>query len=209
MKNLWAGYSQSMNRKSRLLLIPAIAATLLFAGCSTTPTVSEPEPVAEESAEEAEPAAEETPEPEEVGSRSNPASIGSAVTDGDWSVTIDSVNLAANDIMTANEFNELPAEGNVYILVTGTVTYNGTEDAGENYYGIIDYVTADGNTISQSYVDTSGSGIPDYTIMDPLYPGASHTGALAFEVPAATAGEGTLAVTVDMMTSERKFVKVQ
>lgn len=119
---------------------------------------------------------------------------------------INSVNLDATEtIMAGNQFNDPPGDGNVYIMVNATVTYTGDDPQGEMPTTMIDYVTADGNTINLAWV---GYDEPDFTLLDPLYGGASHTGSNAYAVPAATAGEGTLAVSPSMM-SETAFVAVQ
>lgn len=191
---------------TRLTLIPALAAAALtLSACTTTPTVEAPDEAATETVDEV--VEEPTPEPE-VGSRSNPAEIGSTIEDGDWAVTIDNVNLDATDVIAANEFNDPAAEGNVYILVTATVAYNGTVDEGEYYYGTMSYVTDDGKTIEQAWVDTSESGEDDFSMIDPMYPDTTHTGVSAFEVPSKTADKGTIVVTVDM-GSDRKYVAVK
>lgn len=181
--------------------ITAALAAFLLVGCSSTPEVdTDPAPADEVEVEEV---IEEAPD---EGTRENPYPLGSEITDGDWTVVINSVNLDATDaIVGHNEFNEPPEDGNIYILVEATVTYNGTDPQGEVPMTTIDYVTADGNTIDIAWVDYAET---DFTLLDPLYEGASHTGSNAYEVPADTAAEGVLAVAPDMM-SDRVFVAVQ
>lgn len=150
--------------------------------------------------------ADEAAPAEDQGTRANPYPIGTAITQGDWTVTINSVTLDANEAIAAeNPYNDPPADGNVYILVNLTATYNGTDADGQSPLIGLDYVTPDGNTINSfdSIVLT-----PDtFDIMGTLYEGASTTGNISFEVPAATAGEGVLAVTPHMF-GDKVFVAV-
>src|SRR5699024_4362558 len=63
----------------------------------------------------------------EEGSRDNPLPIGSTVSDSEWDVTINSVDLNATDaIMAENPLNDAPADGNTYIMVEVSATYTGT-----------------------------------------------------------------------------------
>lgn len=192
-----------MIRNSRLALIPAIAVALLMTGCSA-PTVAEKPAPAEEVETAEEPAAE--PAKSDEGTRSNPFPLGTKVSSGDWYITIDSVDLDATAaVMDANFVNEAPADGNVYIVVTATTGYTGTDDSGQMPFGYIDYVSAEGNTISQAFVVPPGE---DFTTMDELYVGGVHTGNTVFEVPASSAGDGVLAVTPEM-TADKAFVAVK
>lgn len=143
---------------------------------------------------------------DDQGTRSNPYPIGTAITQGDWTVTVNSVNLDATAEVTAeNLFNEAPDAGTVYILVNVTATYNGSDPDGETPWVTLAYVTADGNTISS----TDKLLVPpdSFDRMGTLYEGASITGNFAFQVPAETAAEGALAVTPTMM-GDKVFVAV-
>lgn len=192
-----------MLKNSRLALIPAIAAAILVAGCAA-PTVAE-KPAPSDKVETAEePAAE--PEETKEGTRSNPFPLGTKVSSGDWYITIDSVDLDATAaVMDANMVNEAPADGNVYIVVTATTGYTGSDDTGQMSIGYIDYVSAEGNTISQAFVVPPGE---NFTSMDELYVGGVHTGNAVFEVPAGSAADGVLAVTPDM-AADKAFVSVK
>lgn len=175
-----------------------LVAVLVLAGCSTPNEVSAPEP--------AEPVEiEETVQEEAVveeGTRENPVPIGTQISSDDWTVTINSVNLDANDLIV-DDWNEPPAEGNTYIMVEATVTYTGNDPQGEIPFAEIDYVTAEGNTIPLAWVSYEAT---DFTLLDPLYEGASHTGSNAYEVPASV--DGVLAVQPDMF-SEKTFVAIR
>ncbi len=144
---------------------------------------------------------------EEQGTRANPYPIGTAITQGDWTVTINSVNLDATAEITAdNMFNDAPDAGMVYILVNVTATYNGTDAEGASPWSTVNYVTVDGVTIDGTEKFISPPDAFDITTV--LYEGASTTGNVALQVPADTAGEGVLAVNPTMM-GDKVFVAVQ
>ena len=183
--------------KKTALAASLAALALTLTACSTATA----EPPAEKPAAE-EQAVEETPAVEPGTTRDAPLPIGSKVTDGDWTVSIDEVKLDATaDLLAYSEFNEAPADGNVYVQATATVTYNGNDPQGAVPFSQIDFVTADGNTIPQAWIDSG----EDFTLIDPLYEGASHTGNVIFEVPAPA--DGTLAVTPD--TVNKMFVAIK
>lgn len=142
------------------------------------------------------------------GTRANPYPLGSTVSDEDWAVTINSVDLDANDaVLAANPLNEPASEGMSYILINATITYNGDSDEGEMPWTTIEYVTADGNTISS--LDSSDFAVtPDRldTLSD-LYQGGSTTGNVLLTVPTEIADQGVLAVEPGMF-SQKAFVAV-
>lgn len=154
------------------------------------------------------PAAAESNETKKVGtSRDNPAPLGSVITDGDWSVQVNSVNLdAAEAVAAANSFNEPAPDGKVYILVNITATYTGTKAEGETPTVTVEYVTADGNTV-KSY-DTFAVAPEPFDNLGTLYEGASATGNVVLTVPAANAAEGVLAVTPSLL-GDKVFVAVK
>lgn len=159
-----------------------------------------------ESQEPVDEAEEEQPASEE-GTRANPYPIGTDITDGDWTVTINSVNLdAAAAIKDENIFNEEPDPGTVYILVNMTATYNGTAPEGASPWTSVEYVTVDGNTITNT--DKFIIAPSEFDASRTLYEGASITGNKALQVPADTAGEGVLAVKPGLL-SDKHFVAVQ
>jgi len=155
------------------------------------------------SVEPAEPAAEEAPEeeaPEEeaeedpAGTRSHPHPLGTTVSNDEWSVTINSVQLDATEaVLAANVINAAPAEGEQYILVNVTATYTGAETGMPAVDLSFAYVTADGVTV-HSY-DTVAVAPDAFDSMAELYTDASITGNIALAAPSDTAGEGTIVVT--------------
>lgn len=141
---------------------------------------------------------------DDEGTRSNPYPLGSTVSGDDWSVTINSVDLDANDAVAAeNEFNDPAPDAMTYIMVNATITYDGDSDSGEMPWTTIEYVTTDGNTISESGV------VPDpLDTVSELYPGASTSGNVALVVPSDSAGDGVLAVSPGAL-SDNAYVAVR
>ncbi|WP_298251872.1 hypothetical protein [uncultured Arthrobacter sp.] len=169
------------------------------------------EPSADAVAENAGPsddAAEEDDAEGEAGTRMNPYPVGSVIESDDWRLIVDSVTLAATDVvLNANEFNEPPADGSEYILVNYSATYLGDDPDGQlPAFVTLEYVTAEGTTVNSfdnlvvapEPIDMSGT----------LYTGGTATGNVAFEVPSASAGEGVLAVSPGML-ADKVFVAVQ
>ena len=139
-------------------------------------------------------------------SRTTPLPLGSTIATDDWSVTLNSASLNATDqVLAANTFNDPPAEGNVYLLVNVTVTYTGTDPQGDIFFGTIDYVTTEGTTVGA--YDSFAVAPDSLDTLTTLYEGGATTGNLVFEVPAATAGDGVLAVTPALF-ADRTFVAV-
>lgn len=136
-------------------------------------------------------------------SRDNPAPLGSAITAGDWTVTINSVTTAA----TA-KFDQAPAAGKTLLVINVTATYKGNDSQGSTAWANVKFVTADGTTIDS----TSGSTmfIPEdqFDSLTTLYEGASVTGNKMLEVPAEGWQKGVLAVSPDLF-SDDTFVAVQ
>jgi len=127
--------------------------------------------------------AEDAEESGEEGARDNPLPLGATVTDGDWEVTLNSVELNATDaVLAENPLNEEPAEGNGYIMANVTATYLGDDPAGDEPAGVrVEYVSAEGN----SFDSTANMVIvPEYfNRSETLYEGASATGNFGVEVP--------------------------
>lgn len=144
---------------------------------------------------------------DEQGTRDNPYPIGTAITQGDWTVTVNSVNLdATSEVTDENLFNEDPDEGTVYILINATATYNGTDPEGESAWVTVNYVTADGNTIDG--LEKMVVAPDAFDVMETLYEGASTSGNFVLQVPADTAADGVLAVSPSMM-GDKVFVAVK
>ncbi|MCK5890498.1 MAG: hypothetical protein KAG51_02255 [Aeromicrobium sp.] len=161
----------------------------------TTVSSSDGEPI---SADEGDPAG---------ASRDNPLPIGSTIESEEWTLTLNGVNLDANGQVAAeNPFNEPAPAGTTYILVNYTLTYTGDDPAGATPWSTVEYVTVDGNTIN-SY--DSFVVVPDeIDTLSTLYSGASVSGNVGLAVPADTAAQGTLAVSIDVI-ADKVFFAVQ
>lgn len=139
-----------------------------------------------------------------VGTRENPAALGSEIVGQDFTVKINSVDLNATAaVLAANQFNEAPSAGNVYAVVNATVTYTGS-DSGYANQAEISYVSA-GGKVYNSF--DSIAVAPDPALgSDELYEGASATGNIVIQIPAA--GDGLLRVSPGLI-AEKVFVKTK
>lgn len=182
------------------LIAAAFISLIALTGCSST-TVEKPAANAEA------PASEETKPAAKEGTRENPYPIGSAITQGDWTLTINSVSLDATAAMAdANLFNQPAPEGSTFIMINVTATYNGTKADGDYPFISVEYVTAGGNTINST--DTLAVAPEFFDMSKALYEGASTTGNIALAVPTAEIADGTLAVRPHML-GDKVFVAVQ
>lgn len=149
----------------------------------------------------------EEPEEAAAGTRGNPVPLGSEITQGDWAVTVNSVNLDAGAaIAEANMFNDPAPEGSVYLLANVTATYIGDDEAGEMPMLSLEYVTPGGNTVAAYEAAVVAPEMFDQS--GTLYPGASTTGNFVFTTEAADAAEGTIAVTPHLF-GDKVFVAVK
>lgn len=120
-----------------------------------------------------------------AGTRENPHPLGTSVANNEWEVTVNSVDPDATAaVLAENQFNEPPADGNVYLLANVTITRI-ADEPGSSFELGFHYVTAAGN-VTGDY-DTMAV-VPDELGYDELYTGASSTGNVAFEVPTDEAG---------------------
>lgn len=135
--------------------------------------------------------------------RDNPAPLGSAVTGGDWTVTITSVTPAE-----ADSLGQTAAPGSALIAVNLSATYNGDDPQGATPWTNIKFVTADGATID--VLDASTLFIPEnqFDSLTTVYGGATVVGDKLLEVPAEGWQSGVLAVSPDI-ASDDTFVAVQ
>ena len=157
--------------------------------------------------EEAEGDTEEEAPATEAGTRENPVPLGTPLSTDEWTVTINSVTLNAQDqlLAAADLYNEAPDAGMEYVLINYTVQYTGKDaEGGIPAFAMVDYVTADGNTVNN--LDKLVMSPDSIDIMSPLYEGASVTGNHAIQVP--TPADGVLAVTPGMM-ADKVFVAIK
>ncbi len=203
---------ERMNRRTRLTSLAAATAlaALLLAGCGGTPEVETPADGGTETGQTAESdGGEDKVDDAAEGTRENPYPIGSVIKGDEWTITVNNVNLDANEaVADENEFNEPPSDGNVFILVNVTAEYTGDDSQGSTPWVTVEYVTVDGNTIATHDDETMMTVAPDaLDTLTTLYSGASISGNLVLSVPADTAADGVLAVTPDLL-SDKVFVAV-
>lgn len=144
----------------------------------------------------------------EAGTRGNPYPIGSVIESDDWRVVVNSVTLAATDaVVSANQFNEPPADGSAYMLINYSATYLGDDPDGQIPASVaVEYVTADSTTVNS--FDNSVVAPEAIDTISTLYTDGTATGNAAFEVPTTTADQGVLAVTPGLL-GDKVFVDVQ
>ncbi|WP_179129648.1 hypothetical protein [Corynebacterium pacaense] len=148
------------------------------------------------------PGAEGTGSEEAGSSRANPLAIGSTIQQGDWTVTVNSVNPDANAaIAAANPFNAAAPAGETYLMVNISAQYTGANPAGATPWVGVDYVTPAGNSIHPTTVVEP----EPFNTLETLYQGASTSGNITLSVPADTATEGTLAVSPTVFGSKVFF----
>ena len=117
----------------------------------------------------------------DVGTRENPAEIGSVITTEDWEVTVNSAELDATDeVLAANQFNESPEDGSQYLLVNLSATYLG-EDSSLDGVVSVAYVTSSGEVI-RAYEAMVVAPSPSFGANE-LYTGAESTGNIVLAVP--------------------------
>ena len=148
------------------------------------------------------PEAESEPEAE-VGTRENPAAIGSTVEGGDWTVVVNSVTPdATTEVTEANMLNQAPDAGTVYMMINYTVTYTGDDPDGSIPAVVsLDYVTAGGVTVNG--LDKFVVAPDPIDTLSTLYSGASATGNMAIQVPSPI--DGVLAVSPGLL-ADKVFV---
>jgi hypothetical protein len=135
----------------------------------------------------------------EVGTRDNPAPLGSTISfgalgDTTYELTFGPATLNANEaIAAANQFNDPPAEGFQFALLPVTMTYLGTETGVPWADLTIQFVSAAGTTHTTS--DSFAVG-PDPSLFDvnEMYNGATATGNVVIMIPIEGAASGTWTV---------------
>ncbi|MFT4187325.1 MAG: DUF4190 domain-containing protein [Aeromicrobium sp.] len=136
-------------------------------------------------------------------SRDRPVPLGTPITGGDWTVTVNSVGTVAQD-----SIGQSPAAGKVLLSVNVTAAYNGDDPQGSTPWASVKFVGPDGASVDS----TNGSSLfvaeNEFDQLTTLYPGASTTGDQLLEVPADTWQQGVLAVSPDLVEADT-FVAVQ
>lgn len=115
-------------------------------------------------------------------SRSNPLPLGTELRFETWSVTISQVergDTALQAITQANQFNEVPADGFEYLLVSLKITNIGKEQKAQNVTFAADVrVTGERNILY-----SSASVVSPKVFEGELFPEGSAEGQIAFAVP--------------------------
>jgi hypothetical protein len=141
---------------------------------------------------------------EELGTtRDNPAPLGSAITGGDWTVTVNSVKTADED-----SIGQTPAAGSTLLVVNMTATYNGDDEQGDSAWATVKFVTADGTTIDSISGSTLFLADDAFDSLTTVYSGASVKGNEMIEVPADNWQDGVLAVSPGILKDDT-FVAVK
>ena len=139
----------------------------------------------------------------EGSSRENPLPVGSTIENKDWKVTLNSVNLNANDdIKKANDYNKDPEAGKKYMMANITAEYIGDDPQGKAPLFTVEYISPDGQTVGQ--FETIVLIDDDFDMSNTLYSGASTTGNIVYPIPEENGDEGTLAIQPDFK-EEKKF----
>lgn len=176
----------------------ALAALFAVSGCGGS----------EEPQADPTPAAEETytpearwPEGDEKGTLANPYSIGEEMVDGDWSLTIDSVDLDANAEIAAKESiiaQVAPDAGNTWVTLTATWTYNGDEPAeGGTSFEVVNKNWKDAFDNDNRYLTTFNDVStlkPDESVSGPAEPGFSVTAEAVLQMPVEHANTSSMIV---------------
>lgn len=156
------------------------------------------------------PTTEAPPTTQAVGSKANPAPIGTAISPAkDWTVTVNSVELNATDrLFAGNQFNK-PDPGTQFVAMVVTVTNGSSKPNSLSSNVKLGLLGSAGIKIDSSFAVNDHPELKPYA---QLQPGASVTGELVFEVP-----EGDIANTVLMaeptmtldVVEDQKFLAIQ
>jgi len=181
---------------SLLAIVLVIVTQLLFVKAIDEVEASINESLAEAEGAPVDPGAEETTaETSEVVPLGVPAQV------GDYEVTLDAVELNANEtVVGANDFNEPPT--GQYVITQLTVTYTGAEEGTPGF----DLTAIFHGTDSRQYSDTDCSAVlPDDAMDAPtLNSGGSDTFQFCMDVPPAAIEGGQLSIEPTMSFDDER-----
>lgn len=122
---------------------------------------------------------------EPLGTRGNPAPIGTALEAGGWVVKVDEVVPDATDLVLAeNMFNEPPAEGRQFLMARVTVQYNGDEEPVTLFGAPFEFSLFGSRGVEYTTFDDSCGVVPEeLDLFKELYKGGSVSGNLCWSVP--------------------------
>ncbi|NLG65987.1 MAG: DUF4352 domain-containing protein [Actinobacteria bacterium] len=202
-----------MNKKPLSVFI-ALLILFVVAGCGgETTTTAEPVTTAATAAATvttatAAPTTATTTKPALDGSRENPIPVGTSAKVGDWEVTVTDVSFDAwAALQEANQFNDPPADGSQYVMVTLEATYNGDESGTFWVDASMAFLGAGGNTFD------SASVVEPNPIFDAgeAFAGATVSGDQVYEVPSDQISGGRLIIepTFSFDKEDRVFFAIE
>ena len=143
----------------------------------------------------------------EVGTRTNPAPIGTTIAttangEPEYEITLGAPTLNADAIIAAeNQFNDAAPAGMQYAMLPLTVTYQGAK-TGTPWMDLdVSFVSAAGTTHSEN--DSSVVGPAPLSDIHELYPAGTATGNVVIAIPTADAATGTWVISQSF--SDQKF----
>lgn len=178
----------------------ALAALFAVSGCGgSEEPQADPAPA---------PAAEETytpevqwPEGDEKGTLANPYSIGEEMVDGDWALTIDSIDFDANAEIAAKDSiiaKVAPDPGNTWVILTATWEYNGDKPAeGGTSFEVVNKNWKDVFDNENRYLTTFNDIStlkPNESKAGPAEPGSSVTAEAILQMPVEHANNSSMIV---------------
>jgi hypothetical protein len=208
--------------KSRLAALLFLGPLLVACGGTTTlvstPSPSPPSAEAEEilgqtereSADSDEGSSPPASTVAELGSRDDPAPVGSTALISDasgqpiWEVTLLETELNVNEVVAKeNQFNDPPPADFQYAAAEFSVTYLGSEKGFPSMDLSVAFVTADGTTHKPS--DVSVVGPKELSNANELYQGGTAVGSAYIAIPTAGASTGTWRISQFLNDSEFFF----
>ena len=140
-------------------------------------------------------------------SREKPLPVGSSVENKDWKITLNTVNLNANDdVKKANEYNDPPEAGKKYMMINVTAEYLGDDAQGSSPLLQVEYISPDGQTARE--YDALVLIDDDFEAGKTLYSGASTTGNIVIPIPEADGDKGTISIQ-PAVSQEKTFFAVK
>jgi hypothetical protein len=136
--------------------------------------------------------ADESPSPEATGPGSNrdeAVRMGTAHEFGGWRITVTDVLLDATDVvLEEDEFNDEPAPGNQFVLVTLEAEYIGEEEPGN--LGDLDFQVVGPSNVAYDFNADCGFTIPDgIEVFRDVFRGGTLTGNLCWSVNTEDVGD--------------------
>lgn len=141
----------------------------------------------------------EEPSAPELGTRENPAPLGTVIEVTEFGQAVYELTLgpstldATAAVLAEDSFNETPPEGFQYALIPVTVTYVGSETGTPWFDLSIEFVSAAGTTHTETDSFAVGPA-PAFIDINELFPGGTGTGNIVILIPTENATSGTWAV---------------